>query len=190
MGWQVIRAWTGGASGLQNFTLSHRDPSLLDPLRAEVYPWKQESLEKKIMQQPQVHSENPHFVFLGSQSGGVGGDAEKRPWERPLSPPQIKVEFRALVRATHNNHSWILFVLLVVLLQPTATHRSFGGCSELWNPPWVSVRSWETLEGDFGAAEDDFALLAAPEVHHHIPELEVCPCVRVAYFFSLWTNQE
>lgn len=83
------------------------------------------------MQQPQVHSENPHFVFLGSQSGGVGGDAEKRPWERPLSPPQIKVEFRALVRATHNKHSWILFVLLVVLLQPTATHRSFGSCSEL-----------------------------------------------------------
>lgn len=83
------------------------------------------------MQQPQVQSENPHFVFLGSQSGGVGGDAEKRPWERPLSPPQIKVEFRALVRATHNNHSWILFVLLVVLLQPTAAHRSFGGCSEL-----------------------------------------------------------
>lgn len=85
---------------------------------------------KKMLEQSQAQPENPHFVFLGSQSRGVGGGTEKRHWDRQLSSPQIKVNFRALVRTKPNNHPQLL-LLLVVLLLPSNTHRSFGGCSEL-----------------------------------------------------------
>lgn len=102
--------------------------SIVTGSRVEVYPWKRESLEKKLVEQPQIQSD---FVFLRSQSHGVGEGTEKRHQERHLSSPQIKVNCRALVRATLNNHPQLLFLLLVVLLLPSATHRSSGGCSEL-----------------------------------------------------------
>lgn len=104
--------------------------------------------------------------------------AQRKGEKRRLSSPQIKANSRALLRTKHKNHSQLLFLLLLGLLLPPGTHGSFGGCSEPWK---TSVRSWKTLEGDFGAVEDKLALQAAPEVHPHIPQLEMC--LRLAYFF-------
>lgn len=155
-----------------------RDPSVLDPPRAEVYPWKWENLEKRCWSSLKPSLRTPILCFRVTVEWE--GAQKKRHWERHLSCPQIKVNFRALVRTRPNNHPQLLCLLLMVLLLPSNTHRSFRAALSSEKSLLEAERCWRGILKQLNTS------LLCWQLHKSIPTFQSWKCGCVCCLFYLF----